>query len=450
MASITSLGIGSGMDLNGLLEQLKSAERQQLVPIVQQQKSYEATLSAYGKLESGLSALQDAVGKIGDDDFFASVTSEVTGSNVTATASSGAVPGSYEVDVTQLAEAYSIATDGVASKSDPLASGDGNIRFTFGDGSTADVAITDQSSLTDIRNAINDQDIGVSASIVYDGSAYRLSLASEETGTDAAIGSIDFQNGVSSLTLDATTEQLAQDASLSVNGVAITSQSNRVEDAIQGVTLDLVEAGSSTVDVVQDDEAIKEGMTEFVDAYNSLKSTIDDLSAYNGEDEAAGQLLGDSTLRTVESRLRNVLSEAMSGEGGTYEHLYEVGIDIQLDGTLSIDDEKLDEVLATDAAGLSEFFTENTYGGGLAGKLDATLDGMLKTDGLMDVATEGAQAGIDRQQERYDRAERTIEATIERYRQQFGQMDSMVAQMNQTSSYLAQQLSGLSAMLGQS
>lgn len=449
MASISSLGIGSGMDLNGLLDQLKSAERQQLVPIVQQQKSYEATLSAYGKLESGLSDFQDAVSKIGDRDFFASVTAEVTGSSVTASATSDAAPGSYSVDVTQLAEAYSIATDGVASKTDPLASGDGNISFAFGDGSTADVAISDQSSLADIRNAINDQDIGVTASIVNDGSSYRLSLASDKTGTDAAISSVDFQNGVSSLTLDATTEQAAQNAALSVNGIDISSQSNRVEEAIQGVTLELVETGSSTVDVTLDDATIKEGITEFVDAYNSLKGTIDDLSAYNGEDEDAGQLLGDSTLRTAESRLRDVLSEAMSGEGGTYEHLFEVGIDIQTDGTLEIDDGKLDEVLASDPGGLSEFFAGESYGGGLAGKLDDGLDQMLQTDGLIDSATDGAQDSIDRLQDRYDRTERTIEATVARYREQFAQMDTMVAQMNQTSSYLSNQLSGLSSMLGQ-
>lgn len=448
MATISSLGIGSGLDLNGLLDDLKSAERQKLAPIVSQQKSYQAKISAYGKLESALSKFQTASTNLNTTSLFQGVASSVSGSSVSAAASADAPTGSYQIDVTNLAKASSVATDGVADKTTAL--GAGTVNFTFGDGSTLDVTITaGESSLEAIRDAINAEDGGISASIVNDGSGtpYRLAFSSTETGTDAGIDTVTFGGDLGAqLTIDAATKVEAENAALTVNGIAIASQSNRVEEAIQGVTLDLAEVGSSTLTVERDTKAIKEAVKSFVEGYNALRKTMQGLTSFNAETGAAGELLGDNTLRSVESRLRSVLGGGVD-EGGL-RMLSDVGIRLQLDGTLKLDEDKLDEVVASDLSALSEFFAGSSEEGGMAGKLDSTLELILQDKGLLDNATSGLETSIKSLDQRYARMEQSIEATIDRYRKQFGQLDSMIASMNQTSDYLAQQFDMMNAQLG--
>ena len=173
MATITALGIGSGLDLTGLLDQLEAAERQKLVPIAQQKQSYQSKISAYGVLQNALNQFQTAADKLKDGQLFSAVKSSVTGSSVTAASSSDAAAGVYQVNVERLATHYSVATEGVDDKSKPL--GAGTISFTFpgaeGEGGSAKPVVIEEgkTSLEDIRNAINAADIGVSASIVNDG-----------------------------------------------------------------------------------------------------------------------------------------------------------------------------------------------------------------------------------------------------------------------------------------
>ncbi|WP_111414066.1 flagellar filament capping protein FliD [Billgrantia lactosivorans] len=451
MATISSLGIGSGLDLNGLLDQLNAAERKKLEPIKLQQKSHQAKISAYGKLQSALTKLQEAAGKLDDPTFFQSVSSNVTGSGVKAAAKTDAPPGRYSVNVAELATAQSIAASGVESRDSQL--GGGNVALSFGSGETLDVAIEPgKSSLEEIRNAINDSKSGVTATIVNDGSAepYRLVLTSNETGTEAAVTAV-FSGGLEAQ-LGATPQTVveAKNASLTVNGIAITSQTNRVEDGIQGVTLDLeeetAEGSSVTVVVERNTLAIREALSGFVKAYNDLRGTTSQLTRFNADTGAVGELLGDGALRTVESRVRGVLSGGVGS--GDFRMLSDVGITLQRDGTLKLDDEKMSSIVAEDPQALAAFFAGDNEASGLAGKLNETLDQVLGERGLLDNAKRGLESRITGLNDRYERMERSIEQTIERYRGQFGQLDAMVASMNQVSDYLFQQFDMMNAQLG--
>lgn len=447
MASISALGIGSGMDLNGLLDQLAAAERQKLQPITQQKQAQQAKISAYGRLESALSTFQDAAAKLNKAETFQGVSSAVAGSSVNAAASPTAPIGSYQVNVIDRAEAYSVATAGVASQTDNL--GGGTISLSLGNGDTLDVAIDPaQSSLQNIRDAINTANGGVQASIVNDGSGtpYRLVLSSLETGTDAAISNIDFGALGAELALDPATEQQAQNAMLNVNGITITSQSNRVEGAIQGVTLDLQEEGSSTVSITRDTELTQTAVTEFVEKYNNLQSVMADLTRFGGEGGNSGQLLGDSTLRTVQQRMRSIMGEGV-GEGNM-RMLRDVGIELQLDGKLSLDESKLNDLTANNMNDLTTFFAGTTAGGGLSGKIDVSITQLLQSDGPIKNTTQGLQDSMRRLDDRFVRMEESIEKTIDRYRTQFSQLDSMIANMNSTSNYLMQQFDMLNAQMG--
>ena len=450
MASISSLGIGSGLDLNGLLDQMESAERQQLTPITQQQKSYQAKISAYGTLESKLDDFREAAAKLSDSQQFDAVKSNVSGDALTAVVGEDALPGTHDIVVNNKARAYSIATQGVTDKTEKL--GAGAISFTLGNGDNFSIDVgEDQSSLEGIRDAINEAGKGVQASLVNDGSGqpHRLVLSATETGTDAAIASVDFGTGGlgDTLAVDAGTEVTAINASLSVNGIDIESQSNRVEGAVQGVTLNLEEGGDATISVTRDTAGIKKAVTSFVESYNSLQKSMDSLTSYDQETGTSGELLGDTTLRGIESRIRGVMGGVVSG--GEFSALSDIGVDLTIDGTLEVDDEKLDAAVADNLGALTDFFSGTGESEGLAGQLDATLGKMLGDSGTIENATSGLEDRIEGLGERYLRTEERIESTIARYREQFSKLDSMIAEMNSTSSYLTQQFDSLNAQLSQ-
>ncbi len=449
MASISSLGIGSGLDLNGLLDQLQEAERGKLAPIEQQLETQQTKISAYGQLQTALSAFQDAADALNDSTLYESLSTNVSGEAFTATANGEAQPGSYSVTVETLATRGTLASEGVPAVDEALTTAEQTLTFTFGEGdtqTTKEVIIAADSTLEGIRDAINaDEDSGVNATIVFDGTDYRLALSSSETGADASIADFSF-SGTAPFAADTTnTLQTGTDAALNVNGIAITSPTNQVEGAIQGVTLNLQEEGNSTVAVEQNTLAVREAVTGFVDAYNDLKGTIGELTSFNAETGAAGELLGDSAVRTVESRLRSVLGGGIEGQ---FSMLTDIGISLQRDGTLEIDSGKLDDAIANNQGALSAFFAGAADNEGMAGQVNQTIEQLLGTNGTVSGAISGAENRVESLGERYTRMEQSIEQTISRYRTQFGQLDSMIAQMNQTSSYLTQQFDALGAQLG--
>ena len=445
MASISSLGIGSGLDLNGLLDQLQEAERGKLAPIEQQLETQQTKISAYGQLQSALSQFQTAADALNDSDLYESLSTNVGGEAITATADSEAQPGSYNVSVDTLATRGTLASEGVTAADEALTAADQTLTLNFADGATQEIVISANSTLEDIRDTINaTEDAGVSATIVNDGTNFRLALSSSETGANASIANFSF-DGAAPFASDTTnTLQSGTDAALTVNGIEITSPTNQVEGAIQGVTLNLQEEGDSTVAVEQNTRAVREAVTSFVDAYNDLKGTIGQLTSFDAETGAAGELLGDSNVRTVESRMRSVLSGGVEGE---FSMLSDIGISLQLDGTLEIDSDELDSAIANNQDALSTFFAGDADETGMAGQINTALEQLLSDNGSVKGAITGAENRSESLVERYTRMEQSIEQTISRYRTQFGQLDGMIAQMNQTSSYLTQQFDALDAQL---
>ncbi len=453
MATISSLGVGSGLDLGGLLDQLETAERMKLDPITTQKKTQQTKLSAYGRLKSSLTSLQAAAKTLKDSKTFQGVTSSISGTGVAAAAKSDAVVGRYEVKVNTLAQAQSLAGAGVTDRTADL--GAGTLTITQGS-TTLTVDLTAAaSSLEDVRDAINKQGGGVSASIVNDGTAapHRLVLTSTATGTDAQMtvsstGALSGLLGYDSATQSGVMTQTvaAANATLEVNGIPITSQSNVVEGAVQGVTLSLNEKGATHVLTVErDNAAIKSAVSGFVTAYNALQSTISSLTSYNADTQVAGDLLGDATLRSAQGQLRSVLTGTL-GEG-TLTRLADIGIELELKGTLKLDSDKLDSLVSGNLSALSSFFTGSTTTGGMAGQLGTALDGILKDGGALSNVTKGVESRVKSLDERYTRVEETIAATVERYRKQFTQLDMMLSEMNATTSYLTQQFDALNAQL---
>ncbi|RWU09595.1 flagellar hook protein [Pseudidiomarina gelatinasegens] len=451
MASIAALGIGSGLDLNGLLNQLEASERQRLQPITQQQRSFEARISAYGKLQSALTKFQDATSALNLSTTYKATKSAVNSDALTVAAASNTPPGTYNVDVTGLARAYTIATQGVADSAAQLGAGAGNISFTLANGTSHSIDLADGStSLEDVRNAINNGQSDVQASIINDGSGtpYRLVLNSATTGTEASITNITYGGALAgNLASDAATETLAENAELAVNGIAITSQTNVVEDAIQGVTLSLAKPGQAQVSITRDAEAITGQVEEFVTAYNELQTLVTKMTDYDVGSDTPGQLLGDSGVRTIQSRMSALMGETVTGQ---FSMLSDIGISRELGGQLKIDENKLAAVVQNDLPKLQEFLAGSDTVQGFAEKAKTTLTNLLADDGPIQSRLKGFESTIERLDERYFREEQRIASTVDIYRKQFAQMDSMIASMNSTSAYLTQQFSSLNAQLNKS
>ena len=442
MASIASLGIGSGLDLNGLLTQLQQAERAKLEPIQERIETEESQISAYGQVKSALSDFQSATEELNATDAFESLSTSVEGSGLGAVSDSDAQPGRYDIHVEQLATAGSLVTERLDTADTAIVTGEQSLTFSLAEGTIDPITVEDGSTLEDMRDAINTQSDGrLSASIINDGEGYRLSVNATETGAAASIQSTNFTDVLdnSVATSDTQFVQDGVDAKFNVNGIDIVSPTNRVEGAIQGITLTLTEAGTgSTVVVAQDSNAIREQVTAFVDTYNTLKDTVGSLTAYNPESGSAGELNGDSATRTVENTLRQALSSSTGGDG--FNVLSDIGISLQLDGTLAIDNERLDEVIANQPDQLAGFFAGDTNEGGMAGQITSAVEQLIGEGGRLGSAISSSESQVERLNDRFATTESRIDQTVERYRAQFAAMDSMVGQMNQTSAYLTEQL----------
>ncbi|MEQ1635802.1 MAG: flagellar filament capping protein FliD [Methylococcales bacterium] len=454
MAISASLGVGSGIDINGLVKQLVTADGQPAFNALDRQESTaKARLSALGKLKSALSDFQTAAKKLNMPATFK--TQQATSSNetlATAKASLGAVSGSYAVEVIQLAKPQKSVT--VAEFTDLNAAvGEGTLDFTVGTKTPFSVTINaTNNTLAGIRDAINSSTAnnGVSASIINvdkagGGTISKLVLSAKEPGTAnsfvvAGTASGGAGNGLSQLF----TPQLNQlnaglDAIIKVDGQTATRSTNSLSDVIPGVTLDLKSAPAVAtpfdVNIALDTKSITEVTTGFVDAYNKLQTVMKDLGKYDPATKAAGALVGDSTLRNVQAQIRQATGSPVTSATSTTNTLSMIGINIDRTGVMSLDSTKFEKIMNTNLSALNEIFTSTD---GVAIRLNNTLTQSLQSGGTLDGQTTALNSrmksitdGRDRVQRRLDNLEKTL-------LKQFTSMDSAVGKFKATGTYLTQ------------
>lgn len=392
MSTITSTGLGSGMDINGLVTKLVDAERAPMTTrLDKKEASLQAKISAFGSFKSSLSSLQDSLSVLGKLKTFQSVaTTSSDSSVVTATANANADLGSYKVQVKQIAQNHALATNKVYNAvTDVIGSGSLTIKFgttTYtSDGKydsfsvnpdKASVNLTIDSTnntLTGVRDAINKANAGVNASIVYNGTGYQLVLNSTESGaknslqvetsdsdganTDSAgLSALAFNKDVTNLIEN----QKAQDAKLTINGLEVTSSANAVDKALKGITLNLQQAQAGktiSIDVNQSDTDINTAVTNFVGKFNDMLKVVSTSASYDAQNRTAGALLGESSVLSTVARLKSELSKPVPGLSGSVKSLVDIGVSIQKDGTLSFDSSKLSKAYATDRMSVAALFS---------------------------------------------------------------------------------------------
>lgn len=459
MPTIQSLGM-SGLPLDSLLTSLQNNENLALQAIQNRQTAAQAKLSAYGKLQAAVSAFQVAAQVVAKSDSYGAITSAAGSDAISATTTTTAIPGQYAIQVDQLATSQTLVFDGRGDRTTAIGA-DGTLSITTADGKTHTLDLTGgDTSLNGLVKAINAKtDIGVNATIVNDGGAspYRLLLTSRATGTQAAVseisvaGNADLQAFLgTSITADASGStssnpaiqvQAAQDATLSVNGIAITSHTNTVDNVIDGVTLSLnkVTTTATSLTLSRDNSVAKKAITDFVSAYNTLQSTMKSLTAFDVDSQTSSVLTGDSVARSVQTRMQGALTGAIDSTTGTT--LASIGITTDpTTGQLKVDQTKLDKALSGNMNGVKSLLTGST---GIGTRVGAAADTFTRSGGIFSTTTDGLNKTIADIKQQYDATSSLIDQRMATYRTQFTQLDSMVTQMNSLSSYLTQQLTAL-------
>lgn len=456
MASTASIG-GSQIDVNSLAAQLVAAERAPLDRQVTRETGRVTTkISALGALKASLNSFKNALSSLRSADAFAvrkAITS--TPQVVTASATSSASPGTYDIEVVQLAKAQQLASTPFAAGSSAVV-GTGTLTVSLGSSSFNVTIDSSNSTLAGIRDAINaaPDNAGVTATLVQTTAGSRLVLSSTATGATnlIAVAQTGGDGGLAPLaySASATTNytQLspAQDAIVNIATFETRSSTNTVSGAIDGVTLTLLdEAPGDTLSLTisEDKGAATAKIKGFVAEYNALQGQILKLRSYDATTRTAGPMLGDALLNGVESQLRRIVSTPVTGADETYNTLASIGIKSNADGTLTLDDTKLQRALDSDFDAIGTLFGSET---GVAAVLYEQTEARLDADG----AIENRSQNLVKQKLALDKRQSDIDARMEialrRYVKQFTSLDTLLSQLTTTSSYLTQQFDSLAKL----
>jgi flagellar hook-associated protein 2 len=444
MATISAAGIGSGLDIESIITSLMQVEQIPLQNLQVKAGDLLTQVSAYGTLRSALATFQDSVSELASTDSF-NYYSATSGDAeaYTVSADNTAAAGSYSISVDNLATAHKLgSTTSIADSSTLIGNTGDQMTITIGsDSFTIEYGGKSLASIQDLINEASDN-VGVTAGIVQESdTSVHLVLTSENTGLDNAISLAFTDSGGGAITdpLGMSQIQAAEDAQITIdNTYVISRSSNTISDAVEGVTFELLAetASASQMTISRDAGAITSAVSDLVDGYNSLMSSLSGLSG--------GELEGDSTLRLIEYQIRNLVGGAM-GVDGDYQYASQVGISFEKDGTLSFDSDQLATALEANRDAVVDFFTNEDEG--LAVRLDSQLESMLQTSGLIDAREEGLNARVDATNDQIERMQYTLTLTEKRYRAQYTALDTLLGQLQTTSDWLTGQLETLQNMV---
>lgn len=466
MGIVSSLGLGSGIDIQSLVTQLVTAEGQPAFNAIQrQQDAVNTRLSGIGSLKSALSNFQTAVSALKNGTLFQTDTAtSANESIIKATASSGSVAGSYSVEVTQLATSQKSITTAEFANSAAVV-GTGTLSFATTGGASFNVTVdSSNNSLLSLRDAINQAagNTSVTASIVNvdaasgSGTISKLVLTAKNpglsngftvSGTDGDGNNTD-NAGLSRLFSSNLSPQVtAADAIIKVDGQTATRSTNSISDVIQGVTLNLQSAQVGTkvaVNVALDTATINKTVSGFVTAYNSLHTAMQGLGQYGGSTDGSGSgngpLIGDATLRLAATQIRQESSNTVSSATGNYNSLAMIGITIDKNGVMALDGTKLNTALSADLNSVSGVFSSSQ---GVAVRLSNKLNNFLQSGGPLD----SQQTSLQNQLTNLATQKTAVQSRMDQVQaamlKQFTAMDVAVGQFKSTGSFLSNWISKL-------
>lgn len=434
--SLSGLGVGSGLDTNGIVDALVGVERQGEQPLKDKLTATNASISNLSSVSSLLSKLKsasDALDTVSEVGSFKATSSSTA---LVASATGLASPGKYSIKINKLAQEQRSYSNTLAGSGVALGQS-GTLTLAIGSSSN-DIAIASTDTLDDVMNKINASGLRVSASSFYDGSAYRIQLRGLDTGAANAV-SITETGTTFGFNANAANGQAAQDAEVEIDKFKVTSATNQITGAIRGVTLALTATTTDTVTVGVDNDptALQTKLSTLVDAYNAVTNK---LKALGGSSSAKPQdelLAGDSILRSIRSRISSAL-QTTNGTG-TYNSLGSIGLSLDRSGLLTFDTAKFGKAMTADPSSVTSLLagTDSIAAGGLMAGVSSAVDLFTRTGtGILATRTDAFKTQTKTIQDRIDATEARINRYADQLRKQFTAMDSQVAAYNAQTSYL--------------
>jgi flagellar hook-associated protein 2 len=474
-ATISSAGISSGLDVNSIVTKLMAVEQQPLTKLQSTASTMQTQLSAFGQMQSAVSQLHDAAAPLFNADTYTLTTSSSSDpSGVSAGTTTKASPGTYSVSVTALSAAQSVvsASGQFSDSTSTVGTGSLTIRLgTWNVGQTvftpkagsADITIpigASENTLAGIRDKINAANSGVSATLITDATGSRIALQSSSSGLDngfrVTVADDDGNNtdnfGLSRLAFDPaggaarlSLTQAAANTQATVNGISVTSASNTLADVIGGITFSLnkVTTAPVTVNVTRNTDAIKTQLNSFITAYNQLNKFLSDATKYDATTKRAALLQGDSTTTSIQNQLHSLVSQS-SGASSAFRTLSSIGVQLQKDGSLKLDDTKFTAALTNlpqVTKALSNVDATTASNNGFAKKFGVWTDTLLSAaSGTLPGKTKAIQARIASNQKDQDQMNTRLANIEKRMRAQYSALDKTMASANALSAYVTQQI----------
>ncbi|HHJ19710.1 MAG TPA: hypothetical protein ENJ84_07775 [Gammaproteobacteria bacterium] len=423
-----SSGGGAGLDVQGIVSSLMRIERVPVNKLAAKKSDIDVKISGVGKLNNALSKLQDAAKKLRDPSKLGNFVATSSDEDVLiATAQSGEVEETHQIKINKLATNHRLASTSYTDLQQEL--GVGNYSFTVGDASfDVDLAVG-SNTVEDLKNAINraTDNHGISASTIKTDNGYQLVLTARNAGTDNTISNLPGALGFTEITAP-------ENAEVEVDGILLHPSSNRLTEVIPGLVLELKKTGESTVTTQANLESMADTLNEFADTYNNVQKLMKRLNTTD--------LKGEGISLNIESRLRSLFFSSFEDADGNSQSAFEFGLTFDKTGKLSLDETKLGKATNEDFYGMLNFFTSDT---GFANAAISLSNELTESGGLLDSRKKGYNGEIDRLDRRMEQLDVRLNRTEARYLQQFSKLDGLLAQLNDTSSRLGQQLDGLAA-----
>ncbi len=449
--SISTLGAGSNIDLQGVIDKLKAADQIPITNIKAQQLQYKDQLAVFESVNTKLLAVKSKALDLSlSTTFSARLITSSQPSVLTATASSGASAGISTVTVGRLAKQNSWQSSGVATAATVVGSTTGSFAYTV-KGTQSSVAVSATTTLQQLSDAINNDanNPGVTASVMDDGTgtatAFHLVLVSKETG-DANAVTIGTNN--TTLTFTEIQAKGVLDAQVTINGITYNRATNTISDIIAGVTLNLVATGASSLTITSDTASVKAKILAMVEAYNAAAKEIADNSRYDEKTKVAGSLSGVSTFRTMTSQLKQTLLTSIGGLGGAYDNLTDIGLSFDRDGTASMDETVLTTALENNLEDVQLLLVGDTATGidGVATLLNAQLRDITKPiSGVIANEKDRVDQTIQRLDDQIESMTIRLNNKYDLLTKQFVQLDTLMSNIQKQGDFLTAQIASLTA-----
>ena len=478
--TISSAGIGSGLDVNSIVTQLMAIEQRPLTALQNKASTIQSTVSEYGKIKSAVSTLNSLAAKLATKSTWGQTVSTSSSSAVSAS-TNGATAGTYSVEVASLASVQTLASAFPANRARSVTPdtviGAGTLHIELGSWSNSadpsapvdfrpnasatpvDITVSATDTLASVRDKINGAGAGVTALIMTDSSGSRLLIRSNATGAAngfrTSVTDADGNNGdaagLSVLAYDPsagismmTRSQTAADAAATINGLAVTSASNTLSNIVDGVTLNLSAktTGPVTVNVVPDNNTLTKTLTDFAAAYTAVYKLIGGDTRYDPTSKQGGILQGDSAAVGLQSQLR-AMAGGVSGASSMFGHLSDIGLQIQSDGSMTVDSTKLGNAVGN-LSEITKMFASSSLSDstqdGFGKRFRDATDAMLGVDGSLSTRADGLSQALTRNQRDQDSLNTRLAATEKRLRAQYTALDTAMATLTSQSSYITQQV----------